>query len=124
MGATITDSDLNNANLALPAPASANDLLHAADLTIDTVAPSVAITRVNGATVQFPYLTTHAITSIGGVCGTHAGDEATVTVTVNSASTTPGTANCVGGVWTLTFTTPFSAPNGYVFRREPVGRGG
>ena len=45
---------------------------------IDTTAPVVALTKVNGAVVSFPFATSAKVTSIGGTCGTAAGDLAQV----------------------------------------------
>ena len=79
--------------------------------TIDTTAPGVTITRVNGGTVTFPFLTIANVTSIGGACGTAAGDVATVNVSITGAATQSGTAPCTAGTWTYT-TSPTLATQG------------
>src|SRR5262249_3373611 len=51
-------------------------------ITLDTTAPVVSITSVNGTLRTFPYTTNTTVTSVGGACGTTAGDGATVSVAV------------------------------------------
>ena len=70
-GGTIRNAFATNATLTLPATQGANDGLYAASIVIDTTAPTVAITQVNGSTVTFPFSTNAAsVTSIGGTWGT------------------------------------------------------
>lgn len=64
--------------------------------TIDTVAPAVAVTKVNGASASFPYATNQNVTSIGGTCGTASGDGASVSW---SFATQSGTTACSSGSW-------------------------
>ena len=52
--------------------------------TVDTTAPIVTMTRVNGATVTFAFLTNANVTSIGGACTT--GDGA-VSVSITGIAT-------------------------------------
>ncbi|MGH9154703.1 MAG: beta strand repeat-containing protein [Acidimicrobiales bacterium] len=82
-------------------------------ITIDTAGPVVSLTRVNGATVTFPFTTGASVTTVGGACGTAAGDSATVTVTVTGAGTQTGTATCTTGVWTYTASPALSAAGTY-----------
>lgn len=70
--------------------------------TIDTTAPSVSVTKVNGSTVTFPYSTNQNVTSIGGSCGSAANDLASISWSFDGRS---GTATCSAGSWsTGTFT--------------------
>lgn len=78
-------------------------------VTADTTAPSVAVTSVNGADRTFPYSTNAAVTSIGGTCGAAPGDATTVSPRINGAATTPSTATCSSGAWTLTLTSALTA---------------
>ena len=110
---TIKDAATNAAVLTLPAVAGGNDGLYAANIVIDTTAPSVALTQVNGSTRSFPYSTNQNVSSIGGSCGTAAGDIATVSVTINGVAASPSSATCSSGSWTLTLTTALSAQNTY-----------
>jgi uncharacterized repeat protein (TIGR01451 family) len=114
-GGAIKDSVDNNANAQLPSPGGTADFVYAAGLDIDTTAPVVTLTQVNGVAVTFPYASTHAITSLGGACGVAPGDASTLSVTLNAVATLPATANCVGGNWTLTLTTPLTVPTSYTF---------
>ena len=99
-GGAIADAATNAASLTLPAPAASNSLGGNKALVIDTTAPAVAVTRVNNAVSTFPYATTGNVASVGGTCGTAAGDLAPVTVLVNGTSV--GTVSCsAGGAWTL-----------------------
>ena len=59
-------------------------------ITLDTTAPAVNLTSVNGTAQTFPYSTNLAVTSVGGTCGTAVGDNATVTIAVTGASTQNG----------------------------------
>ena len=77
--------------------------------TYDTTAPDVTITRVNGLTRVFPYSTNSNVTSIGGACGQSAADSPTVTPLVDGAPTTPATATCTSGSWTLNLASPLSS---------------
>ena len=77
-------------------------------VVIDTTPPIVTVTSVNGSPRTFPYSTNVNVTSIGGACGTAPGDSATVTPLINNAATTPATASCVSGAWTLTLSTALS----------------
>ena len=69
------------------------------------------MTRVNGSPVAFPYSTNGTITSIGGTCGTAAGDLAPVDWSIGPQS---GTATCSGGgTWSSGMLTTISAEGGY-----------
>src|SRR5205823_1593419 len=67
------------------------------------------LTKVNGVTRTFPYSTNGTITSIGGACGTSAGDAATVDWSIGTQS---GTTACSSGSWSASITT-ISADGGY-----------
>ena len=82
-------------------------------VTVDTTAPVVTLTTVNGTARAFPYTTNATVTTVGGACGTAAGDPATVSVSITGASTQSGTAPCSAGVWTFTPTTALSANGAY-----------
>ena len=69
--------------------------------TVDTTAPLVAITKVNGSAATFPFTTKNSLTSIGGTCGTASGDGSTLSVSIGSRS---GTPTCSAGAWTFSFT--------------------
>ena len=49
-------------------------------ITVDKTAPVVTLTTVNGAARTFPFTTNATVTSVGGACGTAAGDSATINV--------------------------------------------
>jgi hypothetical protein len=68
--------------------------------TVDTTAPTVTLTRVNGSSVSFPYSTTSNVTSVGGSCGTGTGDSGTVNVSITGSSSQSGSATCSSGSWT------------------------
>src|SRR5207244_3102807 len=51
-------------------------------ITLDTQAPTVALTKVNGNAVTFPFSTNQNVTSVGGTCGTASGDSSTINVTL------------------------------------------
>ena len=80
-------------------------------ITVDTTAPVVTLTTVNGTARTFPYTTNTTVTTVGGACGSAAGDPATVSVAITGAATQNGTATCSAGVWTYT-TAPTLAANG------------
>src|SRR5262249_34071599 len=82
-------------------------------VTIDTTAPVVSITSVNGTARSFPYSTNLTVSSVGGACGSASGDSATVSIALTGGSTQNGTASCTGGVWTFTFATSLSATANY-----------
>jgi len=85
----------------------------AQSVTLDTTAPVVTLTTVNGNAATFPLSTNATATTVGGACGTASGDSATVTVAVTGASTQSGTATCNSGAWTRTFATSLSANGTY-----------
>jgi hypothetical protein len=70
-------------------------------ITVDTASPVVTLTKVNGATVTFPYAANANLTSIGGACGTVSGDVASVDWSISTQS---GTATCTAGAWSATLT--------------------
>jgi len=82
--------------------------------TVDTTAPAVTLTDVNGSTVTFPFSTSDDVTSLGGACGTAAGDSTTVQVTIDGSPADPETAECSGGTWLLTLTAPLTDAETYV----------
>jgi hypothetical protein len=77
-------------------------------VTLDTAPPVVAVTRVNGLTPTFPYVTSSTVTSIGGTCGTAPGDLAVVRPLLDGAATTPEAVPCGSGSWTLTLAAPLT----------------
>jgi hypothetical protein len=78
--------------------------------TIDTASPAVAVTKVNGGSVSFPYSTNQSVTSIGGTCGTASGDGGSVSW---SFATQSGTATCSSGAWTSGAFTAVAAEGTY-----------
>ena len=99
--ATQTDAAANSANTGAKA------------ITVDTTAPVVTLTTVNGTVRTFPFTTNTTVTTVGGACGTASGDPATVAVAITGASTQSGTATCTAGTWTFTPTTALSANGSY-----------
>ena len=96
-------------------------------ITLDLTAPVVTLTSVNGTARTFPYTTNLAATSVGGACGTAAGDTATVSIVVTGASTQNGTAPCSAGAWTFTFATSLAATGTYsvlAVQSDAVGNSG
>ncbi|HEV7525685.1 MAG TPA: hypothetical protein VGP92_12015 [Acidimicrobiia bacterium] len=77
--------------------------------TVDTAAPAIALTRVNGTAQTFPYTTNATVTSVGGTCGTATGDNNTVSVVVGGNASENGTTACSAGTWTYTLLAPLSA---------------
>ena len=73
-------------------------------ITIDKTVPTVAVTKVNGAAATFPYTSAANVTSIGGTCGTAAGDSASVKVAIAGTVTRTDTVPCTAGTWTDTVT--------------------
>ena len=85
----------------------------AQSITINTAAPIVALTTVNGTARTFPFITNTTVTTLGGTCTTAAGVNPTVSVAITGASTQNGTATCTTGAWTFTPTTSLSADGIY-----------
>jgi hypothetical protein len=82
-------------------------------ITVDTTAPIVTLTNVNGTIRAFPFTTNQTVTTVGGGCGSATGDSATVSVAITGASTQNGSASCTAGAWTFTPATPLSASGTY-----------
>src|SRR5262245_18709104 len=82
-------------------------------LTINTAAPTVPITTVNGTARTFPYITNVTVSTLGGGCTTAAGVSATVSVAITGSSTQNGTAACTASAWTFTPTTALSGDGVY-----------
>src|SRR5262249_27850172 len=82
-------------------------------ITVDRTAPVVTLTTVNGTVRSFPYITNATVTTVGGACGSTAGDSATVSVAITGATTQNGTANCTSGAWTYTASPALSANGTY-----------
>ena len=78
-------------------------------VAVDNTAPAPTMTQVNGSTRTFPYFTNANVTSVGGTCGTTAGDVASVSVTIAGVENETGTATCSSGAWTYTLTSAWSA---------------
>ena len=53
------------------------------------------------------------VTSVGGACGTTAGDSTTVNVIIGGAGSENGNATCTAGAWTRTLSTPLAANGVY-----------
>ena len=79
---------------------------------IDKTAPTVSVTQLNGAARAFPYSTNQNVTSVGGSCSTGDG---LVFVYLNASPTTPATATCTSGAWSLTLSSALSAEATYTF---------
>lgn len=77
-------------------------------VTIDNTAPAPTVTSVNGSVRTFPYATNANVTSVGGACGSAAGDVATVSVTITGVENESGTATCTSGAWTYTLATAWT----------------
>jgi hypothetical protein len=78
--------------------------------TIDTTAPAVSVTKVNGSTVTFPYTLNQDVTSIGGTCGSATGDLSPVSWSFGARS---GTATCSAGSWSSGTFTAITAESTY-----------
>src|SRR5207253_1684339 len=78
-------------------------------ISVDRTIPVVTLTNVNGTARTFPLAINVTVTTVGGACGTLAGDGATVSVTLTGASTESGSAACSSGAWTYTFSNPLGA---------------
>ncbi len=107
-GGRIADAALNDATLTLPTPGAAGSLSAGKALVIDAAPSVVTVTSVNGSARTFPFTTGADVDKIGGTCGTAVGDAATVSPRINGNPTTPATATCSSGLWTLTLGTPLS----------------
>src|SRR5262249_35083265 len=83
-------------------------------INVDRTSPVVSLTSVNGTARTFPLSLNAVATTVGGACGTAAGDTATVAVAVTGSSTENGSTPCTAGAWTYTFSTPL-ATNGGVY---------
>src|SRR5262249_53035517 len=82
-------------------------------INIDTTAPAVTLTSVNGTARTFPFSSNVTVTSIGGACGTASGDNPLVSVVLTGAGSESGTAPCSTGAWTYTFATPLTNTGAY-----------
>ena len=85
----------------------------AKNITIQTSAPTVTLTSVNGTARTFPYSTNATVTTVGGACTTAAGVSTTISVSITGASTQSGTAACSASAWTFTPTTAFATDGVY-----------
>jgi Bacterial Ig-like domain len=112
-GGTIQDLAANIATLTLASPGAAGSLGASKSLVIDTTAPVVSVTSVNGSVRTFPYSTNANVASIGGTCGSATGDSATVSPLINGVATAPATATCSSGAWTLALTTALTSEASY-----------
>src|SRR5262249_24299449 len=65
-------------------------------LSVDTIAPLVTLTTVNGTAQTFPLNLIVNATSVGGACGTTFGDGSNVSVSVTGTTTQNGTATRAG----------------------------
>ena len=85
----------------------------AKSITLQTAAPTVSLTSVNGTARTFPYTTSATVTNVGGACTIAAGVSTTISVTITGASAQSGTATCTASAWTFTPTTAFSTDGIY-----------
>jgi hypothetical protein len=78
----------------------------------DRTPPVVAVTMINGSTtvdgapLVFPLITNSGVSSVGGTCGTAAGDLPGVTVSVTGPTVRNGNVTCSGGNWTFVLSPP------------------
>src|SRR5262249_2379485 len=82
-------------------------------VTVDTTAPLVTLTTVNGSVRTFPYSTNVSVATVAGACGTASGDSATVNVAITGAATQNGTATCTASSWSDTTSPALSASRTY-----------
>src|SRR5262249_12432581 len=82
-------------------------------INVDRTLPLVTLTNVNGTARTFPLSINVTVTTVGGACGTAAGDAATVAIALTDAGSGNGTAPCTAGAWTYTFSTPLAANGVY-----------
>ena len=108
-GGSIADAATNAAALTLAVPGAPGSLGANKALVIDTTAPLVTVTRVNGSVRGFPYTSNANVSSIGGSCGTAPGDVNTVRPLINGSGTTPASTTCLSGSWTLTLDAPLAS---------------
>src|SRR5262249_18295554 len=78
-------------------------------ITIDTTAPSVTLTKVNGNTVSFPLVTNASLTSVGGACGTASRDSTTINPTITRPAHPSRSASCSSGAWRYTISPALTA---------------
>jgi hypothetical protein len=112
-GGTIKDAAGNSATLTLASPGATHSLGANKNIVIDTAAPTVTLTAVNGSTVTFPYITGATVTSLGGACGAASGDSAIVSVSVTGTSNQAGSATCRAGAWSYTTSPALTADGTY-----------
>ena len=115
LGLNLVDNDsiVDASNNRLGGPGTGNGNFTGQVYTVDRTAPTVTLTKVNGATVAFPYTTGATVTSVGGACGTVSGDVATVSWSVTGGSTQSGSTSCSGGSWMATLTVPLTTSGVY-----------
>jgi hypothetical protein len=89
--------------------------------TIDKTAPTVTLDSVNGSAVTFPYSTNQNVNSVGGSCTSGDGP---VSVTLGGNPTSPATASCLSGGWTLTLNSALSAEGTYTFAASQTDAAG
>src|SRR5262249_54177901 len=85
----------------------------AQQITLNTAAPTVTLTTVNGNATTFPFITNTTVNTVGGTCTVGGGVNTTVSVTITGASTQNGAALCTANAWTFTPTTPLTADGIY-----------
>jgi PKD domain-containing protein/Big-like domain-containing protein len=95
-----------------------------ATFTIDTTAPTVSLTKINGSVVAFPYSTTQHVASIGGGCGTAPGDSGMVRWSVTGATSESGLASCSAGSWELTLPAILATQGGYTLTAAQTDKAG
>ena len=97
----------------MPALAGAGSLGTNKNIVIDTTAPTVTVTKVNGATRTFPYSTKVDVSSVGGTCTVATGDQTPITVTLQRRRHQSGDGDLLSERLDATLTTPISAENTY-----------
>ncbi|MDH3959557.1 MAG: hypothetical protein OEU98_08820, partial [Actinomycetota bacterium] len=104
LAGTIADAASNSATRALPGLTASGSLGTNKDIVIDTTAPVVTVTTVNGRAQTFPHSTKRNVNSIGGECGSTPGDLPTVTLQIELGGAPPTTVpvTCSAGSWTYT----------------------
>jgi hypothetical protein len=93
-------------------------------IVVDTVAPIVTLTSVNGAPRTFPYTSNTNVILLAGACGTAAGDAGTVSIAITGAATQNGVAACTAGAWSYVPSPTLSAPGDYFVNVTQIDNAG
>jgi hypothetical protein len=81
--------------------------------SVDTAAPVVVTTELDGAPATFPVDRNAPVSSVGGTCGTDPGDSTTVSVAIGGDAIETGDTTCTAGTWTYTLADPLTADGIY-----------